>query len=211
MRGLRFLSVLVPGALVACLAWWPSIGVAAPAPPPAPAGDSVVGAGTAFGQAFSFSVRGGPDGEHPVGTVEIPALYRGAGTPTCLRAQGNRVVIGVTYANPLSSTGVGGFLISLTDNGPPSGGSPDVVNFLTLGVPSGEGAGGPAICPDPAAPPPPSVIYTGPFDVESGDIVITDAPLPPQSKDDCTDGGWRRYGFKNQGQCVASVRRGPTP
>jgi hypothetical protein len=29
----------------------------------------------------------------------------------------------------------------------------------------------------------------------------------PASKDDCKDGGWERYGFKNQGQCVSSVAR----
>ena len=27
----------------------------------------------------------------------------------------------------------------------------------------------------------------------------------PASKDDCKDGGWQRYGFSNQGQCVSSV------
>ena len=27
----------------------------------------------------------------------------------------------------------------------------------------------------------------------------------PSSKADCKDGGWRRFGFRNQGQCVASV------
>ena len=29
----------------------------------------------------------------------------------------------------------------------------------------------------------------------------------PASKDDCKDGGWQSYGFKNQGQCVSSVAR----
>jgi hypothetical protein len=36
-------------------------------------------------------------------------------------------------------------------------------------------------------------------------------PLVPVSKDDCKDGGWRAFGFRNQGQCVASVQRGPKP
>ena len=27
----------------------------------------------------------------------------------------------------------------------------------------------------------------------------------PLSKDDCVDGGYARYGFKNQGECIAWV------
>jgi hypothetical protein len=30
----------------------------------------------------------------------------------------------------------------------------------------------------------------------------------PQSKDDCKNGGWEKYGFKNQGQCVRYVETG---
>jgi hypothetical protein len=38
------------------------------------------------------------------------------------------------------------------------------------------------------------------------------APLPT-SKEQCKSGGWRTFGatFKNQGQCVAFVERGPKP
>ncbi len=39
------------------------------------------------------------------------------------------------------------------------------------------------------------------------------APALPTSKDQCKSGGWRAFGgmFKNQGQCVAFVQRGPRP
>ena len=30
----------------------------------------------------------------------------------------------------------------------------------------------------------------------------------PQSKEDCKDGGWEQYGFRNQGQCVRFVETG---
>jgi hypothetical protein len=43
-------------------------------------------------------------------------------------------------------------------------------------------------------------------------IALTGArPCLPTSKDQCKNGGWRNYGttFKNQGQCVAFVQRGP--
>jgi hypothetical protein len=49
-------------------------------------------------------------------------------------------------------------------------------------------------------------------DVLTGDIVVVDAPPLPTSKDQCKKGGWHTYGiFKNQGQCVAFVERGPKP
>ena len=31
----------------------------------------------------------------------------------------------------------------------------------------------------------------------------------PASKSDCKKGGWRDFGFKNQGQCIAFVKHGP--
>lgn len=33
----------------------------------------------------------------------------------------------------------------------------------------------------------------------------------PTTTAQCKNGGWRNYGFKNQGQCVAFVQRGPKP
>ena len=30
----------------------------------------------------------------------------------------------------------------------------------------------------------------------------------PQTKDDCKNGGWEQYGFRNQGQCVRFVETG---
>lgn len=30
------------------------------------------------------------------------------------------------------------------------------------------------------------------------------SPSAPASKDDCKDGRWQKYGFRNQGQCVSS-------
>ena len=49
--------------------------------------------------------------------------------------------------------------------------------------------------------------------VTAGDIVIHDAAPLPSSKEQCRNGGWRNFGpmFKNQGQCVAYVERGPKP
>ncbi len=38
------------------------------------------------------------------------------------------------------------------------------------------------------------------------DLTVTPAN-GPRTKDDCKNGGWQVYGFKNQGQCVSSVAR----
>jgi hypothetical protein len=46
--------------------------------------------------------------------------------------------------------------------------------------------------------------------VNRGDIAIHDALPLPTSKDQCKNGGYAQFGFKNQGQCVAFVERGPT-
>ena len=45
--------------------------------------------------------------------------------------------------------------------------------------------------------------------VLTGDIDIVNAPPLPTSKEQCVDGGHVQYGFKNQGECVAFVQRGP--
>jgi hypothetical protein len=38
----------------------------------------------------------------------------------------------------------------------------------------------------------------------NGDIAVVDAQSPA-SKEDCRDGGWERFGFANQGRCIAFV------
>jgi hypothetical protein len=189
---------------------------AAPKADRTPLGDSVVGAGTAGGFDFSLSVQSGPEGQNPVGTFEIPALFTGQGSPTCLSVQGRSAVIGVSYPQPFSSTGLSGFLAALTDNGSANGGAPvDTVDFFSFNDPSGVSltTGGPTTCPAPGGPPPPFSFFPTPFVLDRGDVTITDAPSPPTSKEQCKNGGWREFGdaFKNQGQCVAFVERGPKP
>ena len=41
-------------------------------------------------------------------------------------------------------------------------------------------------------------------------IAVSPAAQVPASKDQCKNGGWRNFPqFKNQGQCIAFVNRGP--
>lgn len=40
------------------------------------------------------------------------------------------------------------------------------------------------------------------------DLTILAGPGNPETKDDCKDGGWEKYGFKNQGLCIQYVNTG---
>jgi hypothetical protein len=43
----------------------------------------------------------------------------------------------------------------------------------------------------------------------NGRAIVVDAPSAPTTKGQCRNDGWRQFGFKNQGQCIAYVERGP--
>jgi hypothetical protein len=189
-------TVLSVAALVAAAMALPAFSVAQ-----APTEDSVVGSGTAvdpgvvFLERFDLNARSGPSGENPTGTaslapVDFPSL-RIAGPVTCLNVTGNRAVIGVD--NSLGTPALGDWFFEVTD------GAPDSIGvFGPLDSP-------PSVCPVPG-------IGAFPVPVVSGDIVVTDARPFPTSKDQCKNGGWRTFpGFRNQGECVAFVERGPKP
>lgn len=190
--------------VVAALAVSALVAVPPAATAQAPTQDSVVGSGTAAvaglpGSAVGFvlDARSGPSGETAAGTagaflIDVP-LDRIAGTVTCLNVSGNRAVIGIDNALGSSVFGMGAF-IEVTD------GTPDVLRF-SFPIPSRQP---PTICPA-------DLQLASHYQVLSGDLVVTDAPPLPTAKQQCKNGGWRRYGttFKNQGQCVAFVERGP--
>ena len=178
--------------------------IATPAGAQAPTQDSVVGSGTAAFAAqpasavgFNLDARSGPSGENAAGTagvflISVPSL-RIAGTVTCLNVSGNRAVIGID--NSLGDPGFGmGSFIEVTDD------TPDLLQFQPS-IPSGQP---PTVCPA-------DLQFASDYQVLSGDIVVTDAPPFPTSKQQCTNGGWQNFGsmFKNQGQCVAYVEQGP--
>ena len=41
------------------------------------------------------------------------------------------------------------------------------------------------------------------------EVAVSPVARVPTTKNECKDGGWRRFGFKNQGRCIAFVHRGP--
>ncbi len=57
-------------------------------------------------------------------------------------------------------------------------------------------------------------VNNNPYDVELDFDLINGFPLPPESTDNCKNGGWASFvspAFKNQGECVAYVAAGKGP
>jgi hypothetical protein len=161
----------------------------------APAQDSVVltsgpaQAGSYLG--IEINATSGPSGENPTGQIRANAfgLIQLGGPVFCLAVSGNTATI--NFEDRIGGFGI--LTVQVVD------GQPDTFDA----VPAGR-------APTDCSPLPPSGLG-GP--VIGGDITVVDAPAVPTLKDQCTNGGWRNYGatFKNQGQCVAFVQRGPKP
>ena len=166
---------------------------AVPASAQVPAGDSVIGSGTArfvtpdlagLTVPFSIDVRGGPSGEDPVGSLQLLVAFD---DPTCLaiRSGGGQVAdeAVINFRNTLTGARV---LVRIA--GGTSG--PRQIWLSTASSAS-----------DCSFVPPMSVA-----DVIEGSISIFDALPLPTTKDQCKNGGWQTYGiFKNQGDCVSFV------
>jgi hypothetical protein len=103
--------------------------------------------------------------------------------------QDKHAVIGI--ANDADSIFGGGTLFEVTDD-------PDTFRFGQLVAPATDCSSG---------------VSGAVSRVSSGDVTVRDAPAVPATKHQCKNGGWKTYGtaFKNQGQCVAFVQRGPKP
>jgi hypothetical protein len=192
----------------------------------APREDRVVGSGNLPAPsviAFTVDVRSGPSGQSPAGTFTYDILdshFQGSfldARVTCLDVRGRRAVLGVAgtirlsgsvfFPEPPRAPFPAASYVFFADNGAyPGGGVEAVVDAMAPPDLTGPvsptpltGCAG-ATVPEPLAP---NVI---------GEVTVLDAPAVPQSKDDCMHGGFDRFGFANQGRCVASVTRsGPAP
>jgi choline dehydrogenase-like flavoprotein len=171
-----------------------------------PAGDSVTGSGTvefftvgvpgSITTPFEFNVHSGPSGENPTGQVSFAGLSVSAPV-TCLDVRT------VPFAPPFNQatmnlvTSQFGLVTLQVSDGNPEG-LPDFISALTFSARS------PTDC---------SPLGFGSENVRgavlTGDIDIVNAPPFPTSKEQCIDGGYVQYGFKNQGECMAFVQRGP--
>ena len=183
--------------------------------------DSVVGYTDAevYG-ASRLDVRSGPGGEAPQGSYTWTSGSPSGGyadfestSISCLAVNGSTAVVGgfgtlswdyVGPEGPITGTKTTGFVVVVVDHGPwfpfsDDGSFQDPVDEIGDASPDTPDCAAPGVTPH--------LVY--PY----GDFVVTDAPSVPTTKDQCKNGGWKRYGtrFKNQGQCVAFVERGPKP
>jgi hypothetical protein len=187
------LKLILATAIVMTAVASPSGSSAAPSPPP-PMEDSVTG-GPALadsGPLPFFSVNtinatSGPTGEDPAGRVSFVFILRGPtslfdGPVTCLAVSGNTATINFQDQVTL----VGSIItVRVVDD------QPDTFGAASLGR-------APTDCSSPLL----GQIIEKPL--SSGDITVVDAPTPT-NKEQCTHGGWKLFGFKNQGQCIAFV------
>jgi hypothetical protein len=140
--------------------------------------------GVAIADDFNFDASSGPSGEDPTGTVTSFPLT--GGPVTCLNVNGIDAVVGIS--TPISP---GGFLIYVSDQGTQGAGT-DTLELVQV-------SGPPLVCPAPITPN--RAIFTG-------NITVIDAQPLPTTKDQCKGGGWKQFGFKNQGQCIKFVNHG---
>jgi hypothetical protein len=164
--------------------------------------DTVTATGTdnrgEFAQ-INISAQSGTSGENPSGNVSffVPA-FTVSGPVTCLSVTGPDSGAGTagapTDAVMNAQTALGLVTIELIDNG---GSGRDVMSA----IPSSRAPGD-----------------CSPFNLggvtttlAQGRAVVFDAPPVPTSVDQCKKGGYARFGFKNQGQCIAFVKRERKP
>jgi hypothetical protein len=166
--------------------------------------DRVTGSGVAIPDfdSFAFSATSDPSGANPSGSASWNNFYGNPffhfeGSVVCLHVDGNQANMVVKVDLAHSTIAFESFTFHLVDGGPADSGQ-DRIDWTFGPLPTS--------C-DQA--PTPSSSST----VTSGDIVIEDAPEVPASKAQCKNNGWKSFGslFKNQGQCVAFVERGPKP
>jgi streptogramin lyase len=154
---------------------------------------------------YLFGASSTASGENAFGTVayvtgERSGVFEDDGVVTCLAVHGNRATVGVNFDFPPDGTALGSqsALIFLEDNGP--------VDQDRFGVQPLPGSTAPSACPaDPPAGLTLGPAYPGTAGGDGPGIVIVDAQAVPTTKDQCRHGGYARFGFRNQGQCIASV------
>jgi hypothetical protein len=160
---------------------------------------------------LTANARSGLAGEGPAGTMTwdervIGDVVINETQVTCLAVTGRVAIIGVEGTKTSSRFGVTlpiAGLVRVTDGGSSSG--QDSFEFDIRQPPL----------------PPPFPPLPGPTDCsafptavptlrnDGGDLVVTDAPRLPTSKEQCKNGAWQAFGaFKNQGDCVSSLRPG---
>jgi hypothetical protein len=167
---------------------------------------------------IDVDVESGPAGENPTGTVLAESIGLSpsgsrvlTAEATCLSVAGRTAIIGFTgsernLGQPIDTPIEG--LVRVLDAGGPNSGADTAEVIWRPGDPSGPPLPGPTSCSTFPGPFPTSPFFLPEFTNETGDLVVTDAPPLPTSKEQCKNDGWRNFPtFKNQGDCTSFVSR----
>ncbi|HEY6654245.1 MAG TPA: hypothetical protein VI028_08975 [Solirubrobacterales bacterium] len=182
------LKLILTTAIVGVALALPNASMGAPPPAP-PTQDSVFStespALTPHFTVLALNATSGPSGENPDGEAHfILRLDQGPpleiqGPVTCLEVRGNAATINI---QPFPGNII---TVQVLDD------HPDLFDTSAIGrAPTDCSAALPSI-------------FAGPL--LQGDIKVTDAQPLPTTMGQCKDGGWKQFGFANQGLCVAFV------
>lgn len=148
---------------------------------------------------INISARSSPGGQNASGTASFSNTF--SGPVTCLSVTGSDQG-GGTSASPTTA------VLNFLQTNPPFAGSVITIQLVDNG---GNGADTISISSPNAhasADCSPLLAANTEATLNNGRATVIDAPSAPTSKAQCKNGGWRDFPqFKNQGQCVAFVRR----
>jgi hypothetical protein len=186
MKLKQILAMAIVGTVLAL----PSMASAAPPPPPLQDSVALTGAPVTVvdpnNESFTIlelTATSGPSGENPSGQVRYDyfgGAIRYFGPVTCLAVNGNIATVNFLWTHLFLQSIV---TVQVVDD------QPDTFTALPTGR-------APTDCSPLARP-------GGPL--PSGDITVVDAQPLPANKEQCKNGGWKQYGVKNLGQCIAFV------
>jgi hypothetical protein len=174
----------------------------------------------ARGPSLDVNVQSGPGGENPTGTVAVGSLGLTPGgsvtvvaEATCMSVSGRVATIGVTGTWRQGGLGLDLWLAGLVrvvDAGGPGSGA-DTFEFAYRTTDIFEPPlPGPTTCSTFPAAFGRDPFFFPDFTNEAGDVVVTETPSIPTTKNQCKSGGWLTFGvFRNQGACVSFVARNP--
>jgi hypothetical protein len=164
-----------------------------------------------FRDRYTFDAHSGPTGENARGEVVFATGERvgfmfDRGDVTCLAVSGKRASIGVNFQGLSQGPGEPHSAILFVEDIGGEGLDKFAIQDLAPGITA------PTVCPGEL----PAGLQLGPtyprMFTDDGTVTVTDAPNPlPTSKEQCKNGGYAAFNFKNQGECVAFVQRGPKP
>jgi hypothetical protein len=185
------LKLILATAIVGVALALPTVSSAAPSGPTLGDSLSLTGDPAEFVFQFNFenfplnveklTATSGPSGENPTGEI----AWTGTGVVdhgpiTCLAVSGNTA----------SFNYVSSFLHGQIATGQAVDDSPDTFSTFMVGRAATDCS-------------PPTGVFIAQW-VRGGDITVVDSQ-PPTTRGQCLNDGWKQFGFKSQGQCIAFV------